>query len=211
VENSQTRGARGSSTAEPAGSLTRRRLLKAGLGIGAGGLLTAAGIAVASPAAAADAFVYQPEWRWCNKCECLFFAGTPGQRGLCAGGGSHAGPEVTGSSNYQSIIGLDPSWPTARPETQFGWSWCNRCMTMAYASNGPGWCPGSGRHDHRGSAIYRVPSPGFDFEGFSGLQPGWRWCNKCQALAYGRSEPGWCSYDGRHDHTGSSFYLLFYS
>ena len=37
----------------------------------------------------------QPNWRWCHKCQGLFFAGNPGP--VCAAGGAH---ENVGSGNY---------------------------------------------------------------------------------------------------------------
>lgn len=37
-------------------------------------------------------------------------------------------------------------------------------------------------------------------------QDNWKWCNKCQVLAYG--DPGPCAAGGIHDHTGSGNYIL---
>jgi len=44
----------------------------------------------------------------------------------------------------------------------------------------------------------------------NGRQDGWRWCNKCQALAFGResSSSGVCFAGGSHDHQGSDNYNL---
>lgn len=40
-------------------------------------------------------------------------------------------------------------------------------------------------------------------------QTNWRWCNKCQGLAYGGNpSPGACPRDGVHDHSGSFDYTL---
>jgi hypothetical protein len=41
-------------------------------------------------------------------------------------------------------------------------------------------------------------------------QPGWRWCAKCEGIAFwdGSRSPGPCIAAGRHDHSGSSYYSL---
>jgi hypothetical protein len=40
----------------------------------------------------------------------------------------------------------------------------------------------------------------------------WRWCKKCQSLAYaGGSTLGSCSAGGNHDHTGSGDYVLAFN
>jgi hypothetical protein len=41
-------------------------------------------------------------------------------------------------------------------------------------------------------------------------QPGWRWCSKCEGLAFwdGSREPGPCAATGRHDHSGSAYYSI---
>jgi hypothetical protein len=41
----------------------------------------------------------QPNWRWCKKCEGLFFAGRP-TKGVCPAGGEHS---VEGSGMYELI------------------------------------------------------------------------------------------------------------
>jgi hypothetical protein len=42
-----------------------------------------------------------------------------------------------------------------------------------------------------------------------GSQDNWRWCTKCQALAFaGSPSPGACSGGGKHDHAGSGDYGL---
>ena len=41
------------------------------------------------------------------------------------------------------------------------------------------------------------------------MQGHWRWCNKCQGLAYaGNTAAGACPAHGEHDHTGSGHYFL---
>jgi len=44
--------------------------------------------------------VLQENWRWCNKCQGLFFAGN--SRGVCPAGGNH---NSDGSGNY-GLLGI---------------------------------------------------------------------------------------------------------
>src|SRR5215510_12041321 len=39
-------------------------------------------------------------------------------------------------------------------------------------------------------------------------QPGWRWCARCQALAFAGSGPGPCAGGGTHDHSASGAYVV---
>jgi len=40
-------------------------------------------------------------------------------------------------------------------------------------------------------------------------QSNWRWCNKCQLVAFaGNASPGPCPAGGNHNHTGSGNYTL---
>ena len=41
-------------------------------------------------------------------------------------------------------------------------------------------------------------------------QDDFRWCKKCQVLAFGGMPPGPCAAGGQHDHTGSGNYMLGY-
>jgi hypothetical protein len=180
------------------GPPSRRQLLRSGLAIGAGGLLAAAsGIVLAKPAAAIE----QSEWRWCNKCQGLFYAGPEWNLGRCPQGGSHY---ATISSSYHYIMWSDLS---GSPHLQGGWRFCQKCRSMAYNGHGPGWCPADGHHDHSVSYNYTMWHstwlPGWE-------QNGWRWCRNCQGLAYGAAPTGWCpAWPGaRHDHTGSLDYWL---
>ena len=47
----------------------------------------------------------QQNWRWCNKCQGLFFGGNPGPK--CPAGGKH---DKTGSGNYR-LVQITPSYP----------------------------------------------------------------------------------------------------
>ena len=91
----------------------------------------------------------QDNWRWCNKCQGLAFAGNPSP-GACPAGGTH---DHSGSGNY--ILVLDSPIPI--PFTQDNWRWCNKCQGLAYAGNpSVGACPAGGTHDHAGSENYTL-------------------------------------------------------
>ncbi len=91
----------------------------------------------------------QDNWRWCNKCQGLAYAGNPSV-GACPAGGTH---DHAGSGNY--ILVLDSPIPI--PFTQDNWRWCNKCQGLAYAGNpSVGACPAGGTHDHAGSENYTL-------------------------------------------------------
>jgi hypothetical protein len=88
----------------------------------------------------------QDNWRWCNKCQVLAFAGNPSP-GPCAAGGVHdhllSGDYVL---TYSVAVGGNE---------QDNWRWCNKCQVLAFAGNpslGP--CADGGSHDHSGSGDY---------------------------------------------------------
>jgi rubrerythrin len=142
----------------------------------------------------------QDNWRWCNKCQGLAFAGNRSP-GSCPAGGAH---DHAGSGNYHLL--KDTSIPI--PFSQDNWRWCNKCQGLAFAGNAsPGPCPAGAQHDHGQSGNYilfkDVPIP------VPSGQENWRWCNKCQGLAFaGSASPGACPAGAQHDHGGSGNYVL---
>ena len=122
----------------------------------------------------------QSNWRWCNKCQGLFFGGDQAESN-CPAGGTHADPAQSGSGNYSLPHNAPPS-----PNRQSEWRWCNKCQGLFY---GPGAtmssCPAGGIHSPQaqsGSGNYSLPHnvpPRLD------SQSNWRWCNKCQGLFFG--------------------------
>lgn len=137
----------------------------------------------------------QNNWKWCNKCQTLTYAGHPAT-GPCSAGGSHS---HNGSAQYDLTLKY-----TVGAHEQSNWRWCRKCEALSYAGEPiVGACPGGGSHSHLGSGSYvlamNVPVP----QG----QRNWRWCRKCQVLAFA-GEPilGRCAAGGNHDHTGSADY-----
>lgn len=83
-------------------------------------------------------------WRWCRRCESLFWGGSGG--GRCPFGGAH---DPTGSGVYTLAYGVP------RVE-QDGWRWCCKCHGLFHAPSGAGRCPAGDGHDATGSAPYLV-------------------------------------------------------
>jgi hypothetical protein len=131
----------------------------------------------------------QNNWRWCSKCQALFWAGWA----ICPAGDVH-------DHNDSGVYILNN---TGSGDGQVQWKWCNKCQQITYAgSASPGFCAAGGNHDHRGSGDYRIASSG-------GGQSGWKWCRKCQALTYGGSaRPGACPAGGDHNHNSSGDYTV---
>jgi hypothetical protein len=134
----------------------------------------------------------QPQWRWCDKCQNLFFAGN--NLGVCATGGTHNGNAAMIGSGYYYILLTAPG--VLIPD----WRWCNKCQDLFFAGNNLGVCATGGTHDDTGSSDYVLNA----LDG----QPGWRWCNKCQGLFFAGNDLGVCPAGDTHDDSGSGDYLL---
>jgi hypothetical protein len=139
----------------------------------------------------------QSNWRWCRKCQGLFFAGNPGSR-CPADSGSH---DQTGSGNNYSLRHNLP--PIAG--LQSDWRWCNKCKGLFFGGNSGSHCPAGGPHDKAGSGNYSL-CHGIEEDSHS--QAGWRWCGKCQGLFFGGNPGSRCPVNGAHDPTGSGSYFL---
>jgi hypothetical protein len=99
-------------------SVGSRVLSRRGMLTGAAGLASVAalGVTTAAPAFAAQ----QGDWRWCNRCQCLFYGGNY-TTGWCVRGGGHnyeGSGEYLPHYNYQS--------------GQDDWRWCHKCQSMWY-------------------------------------------------------------------------------
>ncbi len=145
----------------------------------------------------------QSNWRWCNRCQGLFFAGSGSVGGVCPAKGIHSD---AGSSNYEVATS---------GSGQSDWRCCSKCQGLYYAGSWKyigvpdlGVCPAGGSHADTGSSNFTLADSG------SG-QSDWQWCNKCQGLFYagnweyiGVPELGVCPAGGAHSNTGSGNYVL---
>ena len=131
----------------------------------------------------------QNNWRYCEKCEALFYAGHGG--GKCPAGGSHQ----PGYGNYSLIHDRNH-------EGQNNWRYCRKCQGLYFAGYNAGKCSAGGSHQSgqaNYSLIHDVPYGG---------QDNWRYCKKCQGLFYAGHSGGKCIGGGSHE-SGISNYRLF--
>ena len=157
-------------------------------------------VSIAATVAEAAAGLYkasQDNWRWCNKCQGLTFAGNP-EPGACSAQGTH---DHAGSGNYRLFQN------TSLPG-QDNWRWCTKCQGVSFAGGSSlGACAAGGAHDHAGSGNYVLLQDLTTSLPFT--QDNWRWCSKCQVLAFaGNPTLGPCPAGGMHEHTGSGNYVL---
>ena len=86
----------------------------------------------------------QDSWRWCKKCQGLFYSATPNTMGFCPAGGSH-----DGSVSFNYVIPHDTN------QGQSNWRWCKKCQGLFFAGNPTyGQCPAGGPHDGTDSFDY---------------------------------------------------------
>jgi hypothetical protein len=136
----------------------------------------------------------QNGWRWCYRCQGLFFAGNPSQ-GACPAGGSH---DASQSGHYAMLFS------DAIFGAQNNWRWCQKCQGLYFAGNpSQGTCPAGGSHDASASGHYSLMFG----DHVTGTQGSWRWCQKCQGLFFaGNPAQGPCPVGGNHDSTASAPY-----
>jgi len=138
----------------------------------------------------------QDNWRWCQDCSVLFYAG--GNKGRCPGTGAQH--NIAGSGNYSLKQG---------PENgQDDWRWCKSCQELHYHGH-KGHClfTGDSGHSIDGSGNYALKTTAST----PGTQSGWKWCKKCGGLWYSASGGNRCSYGGQHTFDGSGDYELHYA
>ncbi|MEQ1546062.1 hypothetical protein [Methyloglobulus sp.] len=145
----------------------------------------------------------QEGWRYCNKCQGLFFAPEDANvsNSRCPSGGTHAPLTQSGSGNYSLFHNA-----TADPSRQDQWRWCNKCQGLFFGPQSEASvCPAGGTHTH--PAISRSGNYGLphNVREDSSRQDQWRWCNKCQGLFFGpQSEVSVCPAGGTHTHPAIS-------
>jgi hypothetical protein len=146
----------------------------------------------------------QDNWRWCNKCQGLWFNGNP-SKGPCPKDGKNHSD--SGSSNYT----LTANEIALLKTLQTNWRWCDKCQGLWFAGNAPsmGACPAGGGHQHTSPDGYTLT---YNTTAGAGTQGNWRWCDKCQGLWFAGNAPsmGACPAGGGHTHSGSGDYILIY-
>ena len=137
----------------------------------------------------------QNEWRFCTKCNSLFYNGYDA-KGACAAGGSHT------AMGYDFMLPYDLA-PTAY--AQDGWRFCTGCQAMFYdGSPDQAPCPAGGNH---AAAGFNFVLP-HDVPGTPTAQTEWRFCGGCHAMFYdGYDDKGRCPRGGAHAALGYGFVL----
>ena len=138
----------------------------------------------------------QEGWRWCNKCQAMWF-GRDATVSHCPAGGHHS---QDGSGLYQLPMNYQGS------AGQLRWRWCCKCQSLFYGGDrmSAGVCPSGGEHDGTASADYSMI---YSTPGNAGWTQGnWRWCYKCQGMHYGVG--GICPTGGAHDPSRSASYVM---
>lgn len=179
----------------------RRSTIKT-MALGGVALFAGAGIATPAGAECPEIACVQEGWRWCNKCQGMFYglaSASQGGLGVCPAGGTHA---TAGSGYYYQRVGTDIA-----NVQQGGWSCCPKCMGFFYSrasvgAGGMGRCPAGAAHIKAGSPAYAAVVGG----NATGQQGGWRWCNKCMGMFYSQSTTSACPAGGTHITTGSGQY-----
>ncbi len=143
----------------------------------------------------------QQHWRWCSRCNGLFWVGTDAAGGVCPGGGTH-GPNT--SSNYRLVMDV-PNY-----QGQHDWRFCGKCAGLFWAGGqeNAGTCPAGGSHTRGGSSDYALIMNEASFSG----QHGWRFCGKCAGLFWlwdtSVTTGGICPTGGGHVQAGTTDYAL---
>jgi len=143
----------------------------------------------------------QHRWRWCDKCQGIWFP--DGNASVCpADGKAHN----LGTGDYS--IGVNP------PDVQANWRKCSRCQSIYYAGNGAGACAaGPGGHDPGASGSYLMISAVSPANTVGNAQTGWlggwRYCKKCGELWMGLNAGSRCPADSQaHSLADSGEYWL---
>ncbi len=161
---------------------------------------------------------YQASWRWCHKCQGLFFAATPGSQGTCPA--DRKAHDASQSGKYVARTPAE-SEPSSKAELgtemlpfsgqQGGWRYCHKCQGLFFSETpgSQGTCPADEKgHDASLSGHYAVV---FDDGAAPPIgQIHWRWCHKCQGFFFGGNPTqGVCPVDGEaHDASQSGPYQM---
>jgi hypothetical protein len=139
----------------------------------------------------------QPDWRFCNKCNAMFFDGYPTNKGHCPAGGTHV------AQGFRFLMHFDAGKGDGG-RRQYDWRFCGKCSAMFFDGYpNKGTCPAGGAHSAAGwmfGLVHQSPT--------GWQQNEWRFCNKCEVLFYdGYPSKGHCAAGGGHVSQGYVFYI----
>lgn len=137
----------------------------------------------------------QVDWRFCVRCEAMFFDGAA-SKGSCPSGGGHA------------AMGFNFDLPFDIPESandQGGWHFCNKCFVMFFDGYpNKGVCSAGGGHEGHGSLNFVLHHDA----AISDAQNSWRFCGRCESMFFdGSPNKGVCPAGGGHAAMGFDFWL----
>ena len=152
---------------------------------------------------------YQPEWRWCDRCQGLFY-GPEVANSACPACGTHTPPlDQSGSGNVQPAGQRNP-----RPNTPERLAMVRQMSRLIlWTKCRDSVCPAGGTHtrpDQSGSGNYSLPHNAFPDPT---RQDNWLWCDKCQGLSFGPNVANSvCAAGGTHTFPdiNSEYYSLPY-
>jgi hypothetical protein len=160
-----------------------------------------------------NGWTYQGGWRWCHKCQGLFFTRNPSQ-GVCPA--DKQSLDASQSGTYLTRLGESAPAGNSGPPFNFNfsaqqgsWRWCHKCQGIFFTGNpSQGVCPTDNQsHDASQSGHYAIVLD----DGASTVgQTNWRWCQKCQGFFFaGNVSLGVCPRDHQsHDASQSGKYQL---
>jgi hypothetical protein len=157
------------------------------------------GASPANSSLALPATSMQGDWRFCDKCNALFYNGFDGY-GRCPAGGGHNPQGYNFFLPHGSLTDLPEN-----PRAQVNWRYCDKCFGMFWDGiPDKGRCPVGGGHNAQGMR-FRLPH---DLPSNADAQAGWRFCQKCKIMFYdGSANKGKCPAGGGHLAQGYEFVL----
>jgi hypothetical protein len=172
----------------------------------------------------------QDEWRFCTKCNALFFNGFgPGQGGPTPKGVCPKDRGEHTAQGFNFILDFTPDFDAPdTPTTQSKWRFCHKCNVMFFAGSKPQdrHCARDGGHEEAGFhfvlPINRKGGPVLNppDQHFNSNQGHWHFCGKCTSLFFngfpgpdGKQDvslpanQGVCPAGGPHKRLGDTFVL----
>ncbi len=136
----------------------------------------------------------QTNWRYCRKCQSMFYDGYAA-KGACPVGGSHV------ASGYNFVLQHDAFFKVYDVQ-QDKWRYCDKCFALhfdGYATSGHCAVQGHVASGLNFSLRHDVNDPG---------QDQWRYCSKCSYMFFdGYPDKGVCPQGGGHTASGFNFNL----
>jgi len=148
----------------------------------------------------------QTDWRWCKKCDSLFFGGSIGVA-KCSSGGNHT---AESSGNYVLGTKQGAAWTVPKPVEvpkpgiEENFRWCYVCACMIRCNSGNGVCVNGAQHDISKSGNYCIHHTGAP--NTHQTQGSFGQCTKCNVLTY-KNYAGSCWAGGQHTFASAEYFV----